>query len=306
MFLAELAYNTVEQEIKELEERQQRRNESLIDSQKELENDKMDLHQYIARDKQMKEEKEDQEKALVSEKLAKEDKIKQLDQKIAQAKSEIDKHKETLESLESNQNFLLLLSPDAFQKKRNEEQSRKKLTEKQAWIKRHKADPQLDYDIVYKDDEEIHENVRARFNFMNQQGGGGGADAKKKNARDWPQQHAQITNEEWEFRFEQLLGLSLIDVPDDFYRDDLYFEDPNDLTEIFSRLEEDNLKMIHDQQDLLQNYELLLQNEQLKRQMLESDFEEQDRARQELVSKIESSRSILALLKKRQLANMAG
>ena len=43
MFLAELAYNTVEQEIKELEERQQRRHWSLIESKKELDNDKTDL-----------------------------------------------------------------------------------------------------------------------------------------------------------------------------------------------------------------------------------------------------------------------
>ena len=32
MFLAELAYNTVDQEITELEDRQKRRNESLLDS----------------------------------------------------------------------------------------------------------------------------------------------------------------------------------------------------------------------------------------------------------------------------------
>lgn len=58
--------------------------------------------------------------------------------------------------------------------------------------------------------------------------------------------HAQITDEEWDFRFKQLLKLSLIDVPDDFYRDDLYFENPDDLKEIFQRLEDDSLKMIHD------------------------------------------------------------
>lgn len=127
----------------------------------------MDLHQYIARDKQMKEEKEDQEKALNSEKLAKEEKIKQLDQKIAQAKSEIDKHKTTLESLESNQKFLLDLSPEDFRNKRAEDEMRKYVTVKQAWIKKHKTDSNLDYDIVYKDDEEIHEQVRARFAFMN-------------------------------------------------------------------------------------------------------------------------------------------
>lgn len=92
--------------------------------------------------------------------------------------------------------------------------------------------------------------------------------------KDWQHLHAQINDEEWEYRFKQLLKLSLIDVPDDFYRDDLYFTNPDDLQEIFQRLEEDSLKMINDQQELMQNYELLCQNEQKKRQILESDFEE--------------------------------
>ena len=68
MFLAELAYNTVEQEIKELEEKQARRNQSLIDSSKELEDDKMDLHHYIAQDKALREKKEEDQKKLETEK----------------------------------------------------------------------------------------------------------------------------------------------------------------------------------------------------------------------------------------------
>ena len=43
MFLAELAYNTVKEEIKELEEKQHRRQQSLVESARELENDKTDL-----------------------------------------------------------------------------------------------------------------------------------------------------------------------------------------------------------------------------------------------------------------------
>ena len=60
MFLAELAYNTVEQEIKELEEKQKRRDQSLKDSALELENDKQDLHHYIAQDKALREKTEEE------------------------------------------------------------------------------------------------------------------------------------------------------------------------------------------------------------------------------------------------------
>ena len=41
--MAELAYNTVEEEIKELEEKQHRRQQSLVESARELEADKTDL-----------------------------------------------------------------------------------------------------------------------------------------------------------------------------------------------------------------------------------------------------------------------
>ena len=41
--------------------------------------------------------------------------------------------------------------------------------------------------------------------------------------------------------------LSLIDVPDNYYRDELSFSDPEKLKEIFEKLEEDSLSMIHDQ-----------------------------------------------------------
>ena len=54
MFLAELAYNTVEEEIKDLELKQNRRDESLLMSQEELEKDNIDLIQFIHRDNSLK------------------------------------------------------------------------------------------------------------------------------------------------------------------------------------------------------------------------------------------------------------
>ena len=37
------------------------------------------------------------------------------------------------------------------------------------WIMRHKADPELDYDVVFKDDDEIHDNIKMQFTFLTQQ-----------------------------------------------------------------------------------------------------------------------------------------
>ena len=38
-----------------------------------------------------------------------------------------------------------------------------------------------------------------------------------------------IPNNEWEDRFEQLMLLSLVDVPKDYYKDDPDFNDPDEL-----------------------------------------------------------------------------
>ena len=62
MFLAELAFNTVEEEIKDLELKQNRRDESLLMSQEELERDNIDLIQFIHHDNSLKVEKEQKER----------------------------------------------------------------------------------------------------------------------------------------------------------------------------------------------------------------------------------------------------
>jgi transcriptional/translational regulatory protein YebC/TACO1 len=54
-----------------------------------------------------------------------------------------------------------------------------------------------------------------------------------------------MSNKDWEDKFEMLMKHDLIDVPDDFYDEQLYFTDPHDLNNIFTDLEEKNLFLIH-------------------------------------------------------------
>jgi len=94
MFLAELASNTVEKEIEDLELKQSRRDESLLTSQDELEKDNIDLIQFIHHDNHLKQEKEAKEKKELQKKQEKEDQLKQLDAKIQTVKSEIEKNRD--------------------------------------------------------------------------------------------------------------------------------------------------------------------------------------------------------------------
>ena len=46
-------------------------------------------------------------------------------------------------------------------------------------------------------------------------------------------------------RFKQLMDLDLIELPDEFYRDELFFKESDELDKKFVTLEEDNLFYIH-------------------------------------------------------------
>lgn len=54
-----------------------------------------------------------------------------------------------------------------------------------------------------------------------------------------------MTEKDWEQKFELLLKNDLIEVPDNYYNENLYFSDPHELNEIFTILEEKNLYLIH-------------------------------------------------------------
>lgn len=55
------------------------------------------------------------------------------------------------------------------------------------------------------------------------------------------------------------MELSLIDVPDDFYKDELFFTDPDELKQIFFKLEEDNLSKILEQSEMAGIQEKLME-----------------------------------------------
>lgn len=170
--------------------------------------------------------------------------MKKYEQQISQVKSEIEKHKDALNSLKLNQEFLLDLSEPSFLRDRETKRTEKILNLKRDWIARHRKDPELDYEIIFKDDEDIHDGVKCEFSFL----ATFNLDQRlKKPSREFRAVHADIQDHEWEHRFEQLMELRLIDVPLGFYKDHLYFKDPEDLKAIFAKLEEENLSFIHQQ-----------------------------------------------------------
>ena len=82
------------------------------------------------------------------------------------------------------------------------------------------------------------------------------------------------------------MKLSLVDVPDDYYKDELFFTDPEELLQIFAKLEEDNLSKILEQSEMAGIQEKLKDQEAASRAVLQSNFEEQARTRDEYQVKI--------------------
>ncbi len=64
-----------------------------------------------------------------------------------------------------------------------------------------------------------------------------------------------MNDKDWEAKFEMLFAEDLIQIDDDFFDEELCFNDPNDLNEIFTNLEEDNLYLISQSQELEESLE---------------------------------------------------
>lgn len=142
---------------------------------------------------------------------------------------------------------MLSLCPAEFLAERRERETQKRETLKQQWIAEHMENPSLDYDIIFKTDDEIHDGVKLQFSFHDKKDAAAAEKAKEKtkSSRKDYGDHAKMTPEDWEHAFDTLLSLHLINVPQGFYQDKLYFTNTKVLKDMFNKLELDNLQMIH-------------------------------------------------------------
>ncbi len=138
----------------------------------------------------------------------------------------------------------MLLSPEEFIQARTKNIKDKHESLKKRWIADHMSNPQLDYDIIFKTDEEIHDGHKMVFSFSGKENNAGQDNKTKKSGKDYSD-HAKMTPADWDQAFEKLLKLHLVRVPDDFYDDQLYFTDPKKLKQMFAKLEDENLRKIH-------------------------------------------------------------
>ena len=103
-------------------------------------------------------------------------------------------------------------------------------------------DPELDFDIIFKHDEDIHDGARIQYSFHVAREAQAAQDKRghNKTGNNF-NDHAKMTEADWDHAFTKLLDSNLINVPRDYYADSLFFTDPNRLTDMFTDMETENL-----------------------------------------------------------------
>mmetsp|Transcript_38299 Transcript_38299/g.87709 ORF Transcript_38299/g.87709 Transcript_38299/m.87709 type:complete len:519 (-) Transcript_38299:284-1840(-) len=235
MFLVQMSLDTKRAEIRKLEERAQQREEALRKSEQMLEEDALRFDQFLKDNDQKAVQAIKKAEAETKAKAEKVQEIKKLNAQITQIKSEMSKFEEQLEDCRKYKDFLDKLTPPEW----FEEQEAARLRRKEARKVRKLAERQKALDAKYaaaaaaEAEAEAERNRRGRRNRNNKQ-------AEEEKEKEKVAATAPV--------------LTLKDISDDEGLDEdedvpMYFQDPQQLLDIFTALEESNLFLIQNSQE---------------------------------------------------------
>jgi hypothetical protein len=241
MFLVQMSLDTKREEIRKLEEKAQMKEEALQRSEQMLEEDAMRFDAFLKENDKKAHDAIKRAEEETKRKQEKNQEIKRLTQQIQAVNSEMSKHREALEDCLRFKNFLDMLTPPEWfeQHARN----------RQELIARLKKES---FDVKYKEWEkqrrrlvEKHRReVEARREVL----------AKERAKKGFSRNASQEEEEEEEP--EQRLVIppaprledEVIDLPEE-EEVPMYFTEPQQLMDIFSALEEQNLFLIQNSQE---------------------------------------------------------
>ena len=136
MFLVELSYNTVKDEIKDLDLKKNRKAYALKDSHDQLEKDSDKLIKFIETDNRTTSDRNKDAELAMQERKAAEARIKTIETRIQTVKSEIDKNVDQLSALEDLKVFLFKIFASDISNPRWVEQQQMARNQKLEAIKR--------------------------------------------------------------------------------------------------------------------------------------------------------------------------
>ena len=252
MFLVELAHKTIVKEIENLQEKKERTKNALQGSKMNLQDDTVKLQNFIEKDASKTEEQSKQADMKTNERKKIDADIKKLDEHLDAVKGDIDKNQDQLTNFDKSRTFLM----DIYRENVPE------------W---HAA----------KEEDAARKRQALEDEFVNQQGGPPQNFKSAKREREMEEKRAELRQ-----RFAQLLADDMIDLPDDYFDENLYNADVRFITgspeAVFTKLENKNLERIIENQETEQQLEensrdflLLKQETDKKVRELENNKERQ-------------------------------
>ena len=288
MFLVQMSLDTKREEIRKLEEKAQMKEQALKKSELMLEEDAIRFDTFL---------KENDQKAHEAIKLAEEatkakqvklQKIKNLTIEIQQVENEMNKYKEQLEDCERYKKFLdELTPPEYFEEQYNlklqrAKEKREKVHSEQTAMWEQKC-ALIEADYAEKEAEEKRKAEAEGIRQRNK--------SKKEAAKQGP-----VLPPEPEFDDTDEDYLSDSDPP-------MYFREPEQLLDIFTALEEQNLFLIQNSQETEQALEELKQTFRRTKQEMEVKTSALAKNISVLEGQIEKEQSKAGALKKRAKAS---
>mmetsp|Transcript_17130 Transcript_17130/g.23649 ORF Transcript_17130/g.23649 Transcript_17130/m.23649 type:complete len:605 (-) Transcript_17130:110-1924(-) len=239
IFLVQMSLDTKRAEIRKLEERALQREEALRKSEQMLEEDALRFDAFL---KENDEKVQEAIKRAEVEAKAKQDKvheIKRLSAAIATIKSELNKYEEQLEDCRKYKDFLDKLTPPEYFKEQTELKA-KRQAERKARREEKKAAHAKKLEEAQK---AAAAAAAAELEAQENGGGaGGGGDAAMEAAIMAAGMSSDIGGDEEEEEEEDEEEEELDDIP-------MFFQRPQQLLDIFSQLEEQNLFLIQNVQE---------------------------------------------------------
>lgn len=266
MFLVQMSLDTKREEIRKLEAKAQAKEDALKKSEQMLEEDAIRFDAFLKENDKKAHEAIKRAERETKIKTDKVHEIKRLNQQIAAVSSDMSKHKEALEDCLKYKEFLDSLTPDEWfatqrkikrkrqEERRNQRKMRNAAKKEQAAASRKKGGGSQNEDDVAASSEvgSVHGSTashrggrgaaasRKAAGNSSTSGGGGGLTRRKKELLD-----LNLESEELESSGDEL---------------PMYFKHPQQLLDVFSQLEEQNLFLIQNSQETEEALEELKQN----------------------------------------------
>lgn len=241
MFLVQMSLDTKREEIRKLEEKAQMKEEALQRSEQMLEEDAMRFDAFLKENDKKAHDAIKRAEEETKKKQEKQQEIKRLTQQIQALSSEMSKHKEALDDCLRYKAFLDMLTPPEWF-----EQHRIRREEKIRQLKQQRFEEKLkDWERLKR---KLIEQHRKEIEARKEQ-------KKERNRRNRGLLSSQQQEEEEEDENENKLVIppppklddEVVELPEEEVP--MYFTEPQQLMDIFSALEEQNLFLIQNSQE---------------------------------------------------------